>query len=403
MVERLDAPQPTYPLPPLSDIPDGEEDKPADTRILTTKLGAFDWPGVVLGAAAFSGFYSTNEQMSSVTPLRTTRLALRYGIRAFDTSPYYGPSEIILGTALNALKDEFPRSSYIIATKCGRFGSTRNDFDYTPAGVRASVKRSLARLHTDYLDVVYVHDVEFIATPVSLRTRGCHLGALGAEKEVYGLLEGQEATVHGPGDQELLAAISELQKLKEEGVVKNIGISGYSLPTLLRLALLVLHTSPLRPLDAILSYSHLNLQNRSLEQFAPVFYERAKIKHVSNASPFSMGLILPSPPPWHPASQEVKDAVAIAVQKSSAWEGYGGIADLALGYAYRRGIASNMPTVTGLKNLEEVHETMKIWYDVLDDSSKRRQERVAHEEELLEVFREHNLLDVSWETPAFKS
>ena len=36
----------------------------------------------------------------------------RYGISAFDTSPYYGPSEIILGNALEALKHEFPRSSY---------------------------------------------------------------------------------------------------------------------------------------------------------------------------------------------------------------------------------------------------------------------------------------------------
>lgn len=38
----------------------------------------------------------------------------RYGIRAFDTSPYYGPSEIVLGNALEALENEFPRSSYQI-------------------------------------------------------------------------------------------------------------------------------------------------------------------------------------------------------------------------------------------------------------------------------------------------
>jgi D-arabinose 1-dehydrogenase len=35
-----------------------------------------------------------------------------YGIRAFDTSAYYGPSEIVLGRTLEALRDEFPRSSY---------------------------------------------------------------------------------------------------------------------------------------------------------------------------------------------------------------------------------------------------------------------------------------------------
>jgi len=35
-------------------------------------------------------------------------------MRAFDTSPYYGASEIILGSLLKALQPEFPRESYTI-------------------------------------------------------------------------------------------------------------------------------------------------------------------------------------------------------------------------------------------------------------------------------------------------
>ena len=35
-----------------------------------------------------------------------------YGVNAFDTSAYYGESEIVLGTALKALAREFPRTSY---------------------------------------------------------------------------------------------------------------------------------------------------------------------------------------------------------------------------------------------------------------------------------------------------
>ena len=38
--------------------------------------------------------------------------SFRYGIRAFDTSAYYGPSEIVLGNILESLREEFPRSSY---------------------------------------------------------------------------------------------------------------------------------------------------------------------------------------------------------------------------------------------------------------------------------------------------
>ena len=41
----------------------------------------------------------------------------RYGIRAFDTSAYYGPSEIVLGGVLKALRDEFPRESYKLVTE----------------------------------------------------------------------------------------------------------------------------------------------------------------------------------------------------------------------------------------------------------------------------------------------
>jgi D-arabinose 1-dehydrogenase len=35
-----------------------------------------------------------------------------YGINAFDTSAFYGPSEIILGTVLKTLESEYPRESY---------------------------------------------------------------------------------------------------------------------------------------------------------------------------------------------------------------------------------------------------------------------------------------------------
>ena len=47
-----------------------------------------------------------------VTGCLTEGADARYGIRAIDTSVYYGPSEIVLGNVLHALRDEFPRSSY---------------------------------------------------------------------------------------------------------------------------------------------------------------------------------------------------------------------------------------------------------------------------------------------------
>lgn len=57
---------------------------------------------------------------------------------------------------------EFPRESYLVATKVGRYGEKVKDFDYSRARVRHSVQESLARMGLEYLDIVYVHDVEFL-------------------------------------------------------------------------------------------------------------------------------------------------------------------------------------------------------------------------------------------------
>lgn len=111
-------------------------------------------------------------------------------------------------------------------TKAGRYGLEREDFDYSPATIRKSVERSLSRLHTSYLDVVYLHDVEFVADEVMPRREGDHRPALDTEAALYGLAPGQEAKVWGEGDQRVLNAYAELQKLQSEGVIKHIGITG---------------------------------------------------------------------------------------------------------------------------------------------------------------------------------
>ena len=112
-------------------------------------------------------------------------------------------------------------------TKCGRYGSKQSEFDYSPATIRASVERSLARLHTTYLDTVYLHDVEYVCTPVGpAGAAGNPDAALAAQSAEYGLAEGQEGKIWGPGDQKILDAVAELRRLQDEGMVKNVGISG---------------------------------------------------------------------------------------------------------------------------------------------------------------------------------
>lgn len=161
--------------------------------------------------------------------------SFRYGINAIDTSPYYTTSETVIGKALEAIRDEFPRSSYQILTKAGRYGRTREDgFDYSAARVRRSVGRSCELLKTTYLDAVYMHDVEFVAELVGDAEKGGY--TLGEDGELrqedlarWGLLPGDEGKVRGPGDEKVLEALGTLFELKKEGVIRAVGFSGTSL------------------------------------------------------------------------------------------------------------------------------------------------------------------------------
>ncbi|KAH8105504.1 Aldo/keto reductase [Cristinia sonorae] len=398
MVVPLDSPQPVFPIPPLSEIPDTAEDHPEDGPFIVRQptqesLGDLQ-PSLVFGAAAFSNQYNTTEYLTSDVPLRTVRAALRYGITAFDTSAYYGPSEIVLGTALKTLEPEFPRSSYRLMTKCGRYGLNKEDFDYSPATIRASVNRSLFRLNTSYLDAVYLHDIEFVSEQVQPRDKGNHLLALGSESEAYGLGKGDEAKIHGPGDQIILDAVAELREMKKEGLIKHIGITGYPLHTLLRIAILVLHTAPFEPLDILLSYSHLHIQNDTFLDFVPQLRDRARISQFMAASPLNMGLLTPSPPSWHPAPDNLKDLVrkAGALCTEQGWEG--GLPNVALGYAYRKSSEAGLPMVVGLSQLNEVHETVKVWREILAQSAEEAVKREALETKVKSLF--GDLVGFSW-------
>ncbi|KAG7096589.1 hypothetical protein E1B28_004008 [Marasmius oreades] len=370
--------------------PEEPDDTPLPGLPISDLDGPLNLPGLVFGAATFSNFYNADSHLTSLTPVRTTRLALRYGICAFDTSIYYGPSEVVLGNALKVLEKEFPRSSYRLFTKCGRLGGS--SFDYSPSAIRKSVKKSLERLQTDYLDVVYLHDSEFVASEVTPRKTGQHALALTDERGEYGLRVGDEGVVHGDGDQKILEAFAELRQMKKEGLVKYIGLTAYPVPTLLRLSLLILHTAPFEPVDVVMSYSHLTLQNTLFADFASQFRERARVGQLLNASPLSMGLLSQSIPPWHPAPVELRNAIDQARNVSG-----GDIVDVSLGYAMRKCEELGMPLVTGLSNTKEVHDCVRVWREVR--AGIDQEERLVKEQKMREILRDAGVLDWSWSSP----
>lgn len=75
------------------------------------------------------------------------------GINLIDTAPAYGNSEERLGQLLAK-----QRQQWIICSKAGEeFEHGQSSYHFRPEQIRASVERSLARLRTDYIDIVLIH------------------------------------------------------------------------------------------------------------------------------------------------------------------------------------------------------------------------------------------------------
>ena len=320
-------------------------------------------PPLICGTATFNDQYNPDPYALPTTAI--VHEALSLGVRAFDTSPYYGPAEDLLGTALDTpfVRQNFPRSDYFLLTKIGRISG--DEFDYSASWVRHSVQRSLERLHTSYLDVVYCHDVEFVS-PL-----------------------------------EVLTAVKELRRIRDEaGVIKYIGISGYPVTTLCDLAEMIKEETG-EPLDVIMSYANFTLQNTMLASVALPRLKAAGVEVVPNASVLGMGLLRRKGVPigakgdFHPSPKELRTAI----QAASDWSDKQDINDkrlekVAIRWALenwmREGAdvgsrgdpASGIPwtreniekyggnklgvSVMGVSSIEELRETMRVWRSILD-------------------------------------
>ncbi|KAL1895664.1 hypothetical protein Sste5346_005135 [Sporothrix stenoceras] len=369
-------------------------------------------PPLLLGTATFNTQYVDDP---TVMPYRgiVRRALVDLGINAFDTSPYYGPSESLLGEALEATGVE--RSRFFLETKAGRVHGT--GFDYSAPAIQASVRRSLQRLRTPYVDLVFAHDAEFVS-------------------------EG-----------EVLAAVRALRALRADGILRYVGISGFPVDVLASLSELILRETG-EPVDAVLSYGHCTVQNTRLLGDPVTRMHKAGVSVVLNASLLNMGLLTTRgvnngpQAKWHPSPPALRDVCAVAAQvckdePEPASLGMKGIEQVALRYAMdvwaREGARSQVDTVSaggslgigasvlGVTTEAELDETALEWWSVLDglglphfalgglqsragvgsapDAASRQKnglERTAAvkkfvEEKLVPVFGE--LKDFSWASP----
>lgn len=92
-----------------------------------------------------------------------------------------------------------------------------------------------------------------------------------------------------------------------------------------------------------------------------------------------MGLLTPSPPPWHPAPTALRDGArsAHAICVANGWPT--GLPNIALGFAYRKAKELGLPTVVGLSSPREVHETMRVWRELNSETGDVDKKRKAVE------------------------
>lgn len=266
------------------------------------------------GASPLGDVFSVTDPVES---FRAVHQAIDHGVNFFDVSPYYGMTlaEQRLGVALAGRRGEI-----ILATKCGRYGP--RDFDFSAATVVAGVDASLARLKTDYVDLLQVHDVEF-------------------------------GDVHQIVNETLPA----LRQLKQAGKARYIGISGYSLETLATIA-------ESAALDSILSYCRFNLMVRDMDTFLTPLARRKSIGLI-NASPLHMGLLSPGgPPAWHPAPASIR---AEGQRASEICRARGvRLAEVALRFCLAHPYVST--TLVGMSTTRQLEENLRA-LEPADDAS----------------------------------
>ncbi|RUS45682.1 aldo/keto reductase [Cohnella sp. AR92] len=229
--------------------------------------------GLEVSALSFgaSSLGSVFRQTDDGEAVRTVHSALDAGINYIDVSPYYGATkaETVLGKAIA----QTSRDRFCLSTKAGRYGV--DTFDFSAARIESSLEESLRRLNTDYVDILFLHDIEFVDPRIILEE-----------------------------------AIPALNRLKEQGKIRFTGICGLPLA-------LFEQVLPQTEVDAIISYCHYSLNDTTLLGLLPLLERNGT--GLVNASPISMGLLSTrGTPDWHLASPELKETCLRAARLAEA-------------------------------------------------------------------------------------
>ena len=269
---------------------------------------------LVLGTAGLAGIWGPVDQTESVD---TLLLALQEGITALDTAPAYSNAEEIVGLALRQWRGKMPN----VSTKVGRLRADKPDeafYDYSPEAMRRSVYNSLELLNIDVINVLFLHD------PAGINLT----------------------------DMETI--LTTLDQLRQEGVVRSLGIGGNYPPSF-------------QPFiqdgffQVFMGYNRMNAVCRdALSDEFPLL--KAQHMQIWQASPLYMGLlgsrfnhIRQEAPAWIPEIYISRAEILQAYAEQNKLS----LAETALRYLHS--VAGVDKLVIGAANLGELQNSLQSW------------------------------------------
>lgn len=272
------------------------------TGLTTSTLG--------LGGASIGGSYGPVEDEPEA--LRTVQAAVDLGINFIDTAPLYGmgASEERIG---RALKENGTRDKVILATKVGYLPP---GLGYDRATTIAAVEASLARLQTDWIDLIQIHEADRVPPAQAI-----------------------EETLEG------------FRLLHAAGKVRFFGITGDDVTKLARLADTGLF-------DSVQTFRHYTPLNRSAaEELLPTAARHAM--GVINGSPLGMGLLSGREP--REMNRPVSPEVRARIERLRTLAARLGISLPALAIRFSLAQPGISVTIPGTKSVARLTENVAAW------------------------------------------
>jgi D-threo-aldose 1-dehydrogenase len=283
------------------------------------------------GAAGLGNLFTTVTDEAAV---QTLEAAWDAGVRYFDTAPHYGLglSERRVGAVLSGK----PRDEFVVSTKVGRIlvplPEVRGDdlaaggfavpaayerrLDYSADGVRRSIEESLERLGLDRIDIALIHDPDHHE------------------------------------EQAFAETVPALVKLRDEGVVKAVGVgmNQSRMP-----ARFVRETD----IDVVLLAGRYSLLDRSgAQDLLPAAVERGVSVVVGGV--FNSGLLVdPNPDATYDYARVTPEILAKALRLKAICEGHG-VPLRAAALAFPRRHPAVASVLVGARSVHEVRDNVAM-------------------------------------------